>query len=82
VTIEGNSFEGYGPRGAIAVSNAEHVTIRGNRFGEPDTRVARGPAVALELCRDIVLEGNSGIGGAAPVVTFSQATDRGSVIQR
>jgi len=49
ITIEGNTFNGYGARlggaaaGAITVSNGQSIRIRGNTFGASDATLSPAP---------------------------------------
>lgn len=52
IEITENRFEGYGPDGAIRVSNAEDVRLSANEFAGGGTDVP----VALDLCRSVSIE--------------------------
>ena len=79
ITIEGNTFTGYGALPAVRVGNGQTIRVRGNTFG-PDT----GPAVSLDLCRDVTVEDNTVKqgAGAGDAVILSARADKGSVTVR
>lgn len=52
IEITENRFEGYGPSGAILVSNAENVRLGANEFAGGTADVP----VALDLCRSVSVE--------------------------
>jgi hypothetical protein len=66
IEISENRFEGYGPEGAVFVSNAQDVKLAGNDFVAGATDVP----VALDLCRSVSIE------SAKPLkVSTTAATD-------
>ena len=52
VEIAENRFEGYGPDGAVRISNAEDVRLSANEFTGGGTDIP----VALDLCRSVSIE--------------------------
>lgn len=52
IQITDNKFQGYGPSGAVLVSNAEDVRLGGNEFSGGATDVP----IALDLCRSVSIE--------------------------
>jgi hypothetical protein len=82
VTIEGNTFGGFGANPAIRATNAQAVRIRGNTIGAAAGDL--GPAVSLDLCRDVTIEDNTisrGPGAPDPIVLTGR-TDTPSIISR
>lgn len=66
IQIAENRFEGYGPAGAIQISNAEDVRLSANEFAGGAAKVP----VALDLCRSVTIE------TARPItISTSAATD-------
>lgn len=66
IQIVENRFEGYGPAGAIHLSNAEDVRLSANEFAGGAAEVP----VALDLCRSVSIE------TARPLtISTSAATD-------
>ena len=68
VTIEDNTFTGFGARAggianaAVTVSNGQDVRIRGNTFGAPDPAQTPAPrAVRVDFARDVVVENNAAV---------------------
>ncbi len=90
VTVEDNTFEGYGsrfpglPTAAVTVSNGEQFTIRRNAFGAPDAGSPSAEAVRLDRVRTVTVEGNTVSSKnriSDPVVVTANA-DRASVTLR
>ncbi len=80
LTIEDNTFTGLGPNGAIRIGNAQTVRVRGNAI-----EAIVGPAVSLDLCRDVTVEDNTitqSPGAAPDPVVLSARADKASVVVR
>jgi len=82
ITIEGNTFTGFGTNPAIRIGNAQTVRVRANAIGA--TVGDRGPAVVLDLCRDVTVEDNTiaQSPGAPDAVVVSARADKASVVVR
>jgi hypothetical protein len=91
ITIEGNTFAGYGARmggaalAAVTVSNGQNIKIRGNTFGAADATLNPAPqAIRLDVCRDVTIEDNSIVRRdrtVEPIVLTAKA-DKASVTQQ
>ena len=90
VTIEDNTFEGYGsrfpgpPSAAVTVTNGEGFTVRRNRFGTPDRDSPAAEAVRLDRVRQVTVEANtvSTKNRVTETVVLSANADRPSVTLR
>lgn len=90
VTIEDNTFAGYGSRfrgpasAAVTVSNGEGFTVRRNRFGTPDRDSPSAEAVRLDRVRRATVEANtvSRTNRIAEPVVLSANADRPTVTLR
>jgi hypothetical protein len=82
ITIEGNTFSGFGASPAIRATNAQTLRVRGNTIGAAATDT--GAAVSLDLCRDVTVEDNTiaQSPGAPDPVVLSARADRASIVVR
>jgi len=83
LTIEGNTFSGFGANAAIKATNAQALRVRGNTIGAAATDT--GAAVSLDLCRDVTVEDNTiaqSPGAAPDPVIVSARADKASIVVR